>query len=157
MILMPENIFLRLIISISLNFVLGSMNDMSFLTLLSLISIAVPGIAQVFMKVILKFLYLDVLMTEDWLLPLLISENKQYFLDDKKRALNATATNNFDMEDEEEEGEKDHGLNEYFEDSDIGSMQMLVNIGSTLVYLGFISGSFTFYIFLWIISTWLSK
>ena len=154
---MPENIFLRLIISISLNFVLGSMNDMSFLTLLSLISIAVPGIAQVFMKVILKFLYLDVLMTEDWLLPLLISENKQYFLDDKKRALNATATNNFDMEDEEEEGEKDHGLNEYFEDSDIGSMQMLVNIGSTLVYLGFISGSFTFYIFLWIISTWLSK
>ena len=59
-----------------------------------------------------------------------------------------------DMEDEEEEW--DHGLNEYFEDSDIGSMQMLVNIGSTLVYLGFISGSFTFYIILWIISTWFS-
>ncbi len=59
--------------------------------------------------------------------------------------------------DDEEEGEKDHSLNEYFDDSDIGSMQMLVNIGSTLVYLGFISGSFTFYIFLWIISTWLSK
>jgi hypothetical protein len=76
MILMPNNIALRLMISVSLNFVFGSMNDMSFLTLLSLISIAVPGIAQIFMKVILKFLYLDVLMTEDWLLPLLISENK---------------------------------------------------------------------------------
>ena len=141
-------------ISTSLNFVFGSMNDMSFLTLLSLISIAVPGIAQIFMKVILKFLYLDVLMTEDWLLPLLVSENKSYFLD-KKRILNATFSDDFDIDDEEEE-ERDHGLNEYFEDSDIGSMQMLVNIGSTLVYLGFISGSFTFYIILWIISTWFS-
>ena len=56
------------------------------------------------------------------------------------------------MEDEDDE-ERDHGLNEYFEDSDIGSMQMLVNIGSTLVYLGFISGSFAFYTILWIIST----
>ena len=81
MILMPKNIALRLMISFSLNFVFGSMNDMSFLTLLSLISIAVPGIAQIFMNVILKFLYLDVLMTEDWLLPILVSENKNYFLD----------------------------------------------------------------------------
>jgi len=81
MILLPKNIALRLMISVSLNFVFGSMNDMSFLTLLSLISIAVPGIAQIFMKIILKFLYLDVLMTEDWLLPILVSENKNYFLD----------------------------------------------------------------------------
>jgi hypothetical protein len=68
------------------------------------------------------------------------------------RILNATFSDDFDMDDEDEE-ERDHGLNEYFEDSDIGSMQMLVNIGSTLVYLGFISGIFTFYIILWIIST----
>ena len=107
-------------ISVSLNFFFGSMNDMSFLTLLSLISIAIPGIAQIFMKVILKFLYLDVLMTEDWLLPLLVSENKQYYLN-KKRFLNATFSDDFDMEDEEDE-ERDRGLNEYFEDSDIESM-----------------------------------
>ena len=60
---------LRLMISISLNFVWGSMNDMSYLTLLSLISITVPGIAQLITKIILKFLYLDILQTEDWLLP----------------------------------------------------------------------------------------
>jgi hypothetical protein len=110
MILMPNNIALRLMISVSLNFVFGSMNDMSFLTLLSLISIAVPGIAQIFMKVILKFLYLDVLMTEDWLLPLLISENKQYYLD-KKRVLNATFADDFDMDDDEYDEDRDHGLN----------------------------------------------
>jgi hypothetical protein len=61
MILMPKNLALRLMISISLNFIWGSMNDMSFLTLLSLISIAIPGIAQLITKIILKFLYLDVL------------------------------------------------------------------------------------------------
>jgi hypothetical protein len=60
-ILMPKNVALRMIISISLNFVFGSMNDMSFLTLLSLISIMVPGVAQAFPEIILKFLYLDML------------------------------------------------------------------------------------------------
>ena len=61
MILMPKNLALRLMISISLNFIWGSMNDMSFLTLLSLISIMIPGVAQLITKIILKFLYLDVL------------------------------------------------------------------------------------------------
>ena len=60
-IMMPNNIAARMIISFALNFVFGSMNDMSFLTLLSLISITVPGVAQAFPKVILKFLYLDIL------------------------------------------------------------------------------------------------
>jgi hypothetical protein len=45
MILMPKNLALRLMISTSLNFIWGSMNDMSFLTLLSLISIMIPGVA----------------------------------------------------------------------------------------------------------------
>jgi|LauGreDrversion4_2_1035121.scaffolds.fasta_scaffold75116_4 hypothetical protein len=46
MILMPDNIVAKLAISISLNFLWGSMKDMTFLTLLSLISISVPGIAK---------------------------------------------------------------------------------------------------------------
>jgi hypothetical protein len=57
-----------------MNFLWGSMNDMSFLTILSLISISVPGTAQIFQSVILKFLYLDVMMTDDWLLPWLTRE-----------------------------------------------------------------------------------
>jgi hypothetical protein len=74
MILMPKNLALRLVISISLNFIWGSMNDMSFLTLLALISIMVPGFAQLITKIILKFIYLDILQTEDWLLPWLTQE-----------------------------------------------------------------------------------
>jgi hypothetical protein len=40
----PANIALKGLTSISMNFLWGSMNDMSFLTILSLISITVPGI-----------------------------------------------------------------------------------------------------------------
>ncbi len=88
MILMPDNIVAKLAISISLNFLWGSMKDMTFLTLLSLISISVPGIAKQIMKVVLKFLYLDILQTEEWLLPWLISEDPLYY--------------NFEQEEEEE-------------------------------------------------------
>ena len=41
----PANVALKGLTSISMNFLWGSMNDMSFLTILSLISITVPGIA----------------------------------------------------------------------------------------------------------------
>jgi len=41
----PGNVALKGLTSISMNFLWGSMNDMSFLTILSLISITVPGIA----------------------------------------------------------------------------------------------------------------
>lgn len=88
--LLPKNLVARMTISIALNFVWGSMNDMSNLTLLSLISISVPGIAKTFMKILLKFIYLDVLMTDDWLLPLLVSENKAYYgLDENRRILDS--------------------------------------------------------------------
>jgi hypothetical protein len=68
----PANVVLKGLTSISMNFLWGSMNDMSFLTILSLISITVPGIAQIIQAVILKFLYLDILMTDEWLYPLLL-------------------------------------------------------------------------------------
>ena len=41
----PNNVGLRGMTSVSMNFLWGSMNDMSFLTTLSLISISVPGVA----------------------------------------------------------------------------------------------------------------
>jgi len=41
----PNNVGLRGLTSVSMNFLWGSMNDMSFLTVLSLISISVPGVA----------------------------------------------------------------------------------------------------------------
>lgn len=43
--ILPNNVGLRALTSVSMNFLWGSMNDMSFLTILSLISITVPGVA----------------------------------------------------------------------------------------------------------------
>jgi hypothetical protein len=47
----------------------ASLNDLSFLTLLSLISLTVPGLAHSLQQVVLKLLFLDVLLTDQWLLP----------------------------------------------------------------------------------------
>jgi hypothetical protein len=97
----PTNIVLKGFTSVSMNFLWGSMNDMTFLTILSFISITVPGIAQTIQAVILKFLYLDVLMTEDWLYPLILKEEEGLY----------------DTEiPEDEEGEYfiDQGINIYF-------------------------------------------
>ena len=98
----PTNIVLKGLTSVSLNFLWGSMNDMTFLTILSLISITVPGIAQTIQAVILKFLYLDVLMTEDWLYPLILKEEEELYETEIP-------------EDEEEEYFIDKGINIYFE------------------------------------------
>jgi len=83
-----------------MNFLWGSMNDMSFLTILSLISITVPGIAQTIQSIILKFLYLDILMTDEWLYPIILKEEEDFF--EKQTFEN------------EEDVFLDHGINEYF-------------------------------------------
>lgn len=102
----PTNIALKGLTSVSMNFLWGSMNDMSFLTLLSLISITVPGIAQTIQAVILKFLYLDILMTDEWLYPLISKEEEE--LVDKPIP-----------EDEDDDVWIDKAINEYFEQNGI--------------------------------------
>lgn len=47
------------------------LNDISFLTILTLVSLPVPGIAQMIQSVMLNFIYLDILMTDKWLIPLI--------------------------------------------------------------------------------------
>jgi hypothetical protein len=61
---------------------------MSFLTICSLISINVPGIGKILMKGLLNFVYLDLLMTEMWLFPLLFPPKPLGEEDDTKEPLN---------------------------------------------------------------------
>ncbi len=79
------------------------------------------------MTVILKFLYLDILQTDDWLLSYLICENPEYYEDE----------NDGDEDEDAEESvqKRDRALNKYFGEQGIGSMILIVNLGSTLVYL----------------------
>jgi len=47
----------------------GLLNDMSFLTILTMISLSVPGIAKIIQSILMNFVYLDLLQTEKWLIP----------------------------------------------------------------------------------------
>ncbi len=67
--IIPGNIVLKTFMSGALNLIWASLNDLSFLTLLSLISLTVPGLAHSLQQVVLKLLFLDVLLTDQWLLP----------------------------------------------------------------------------------------
>jgi hypothetical protein len=91
----------------------GLLNDMSFLTICSLISINVPGVGKILMNGLLNFIYLDLLMTEMWLFPLL-----------------------FPPKPPGEEDNTEEPLNIYFEENGFQSKALIKNLGSTFVYLG---------------------
>ena len=93
----------------------GLLNDMSFLTICSLISINVPGIGKILMSGLLNFIYLDLLMTDMWLFPLLFPPSPPG---------------------EGEQDDTEEPLNMYFEENGFQSKALIKNLGSTFVYLG---------------------
>lgn len=90
-----------------LNFLWAMLNDLSFLMILSLISINIPGIAQDIATAILSFIYLDIFQTDKWLPQLLYSE--------------------YDDDDE--------ALNLFFEINSYTSKMVVQNLGSTIIFL----------------------
>ncbi len=50
------------------------MNDLSFMTILTLISVDIPGFAQIIQRVLISFIYLDALQTDKWLMPLMFKK-----------------------------------------------------------------------------------
>ncbi|TNV86580.1 hypothetical protein FGO68_gene10524 [Halteria grandinella] len=84
------------------------MNDMSFLMIQTMISINMPGIVQQIQGAMLNFIYMDLLKTDQWLPQLLFSE---------------------------EELEDDEGLNFYFDINGYSSRKIMINLGSTLIFI----------------------
>ena len=91
----------------------GLLNDMSFLTICSMISINVPGIGKMIQSALLNFIYLDVMQTELWLFPLLYPQAESL----------------------ESDLDEDEALNLYFDENGFSSMSLIKNTGSTFVYL----------------------
>ncbi len=52
------------------------MNDISFLTILTLISINVPGLAKIIQGALINFICMDLLQTDRWLTPLLFIDKQ---------------------------------------------------------------------------------
>jgi hypothetical protein len=59
------------------------LDDMSFLTINSYVSMNVPGVAQIISQVLLKFIYFDILYMELWLDKFLALLNIDLNYDDK--------------------------------------------------------------------------
>ena len=81
---------------------------MSFLMILTLISLSVPGIAALINSVMLNLVYVDILQTERWL--------NKWFFDDNQIT------------------EHDTPLNGYFDENGLSSLSSIKCYGSTLVY-----------------------
>ena len=58
------------------------MRDISFLTILSMVSISVPGLASMILAAFLKFIYMDILHTDIWLIPILFPDENYEVNDD---------------------------------------------------------------------------
>lgn len=88
-------------------------NDLSVLMSFAMISIPVPGIASLIQKSILTIIFLDVTMTNQWLVPYLTDKNI----------------------DDEGVSPIDNSHSIYFDTAGFSSSRMLLNLGSTLIYL----------------------
>ena len=70
---------------------------------------SVPGLAQIFMQLFLNLIYVDLLMTDRWLLPFFYKKGE---VDDDTQV-----------------------MNEYFSENGFESMTLVKNLGSTFLYL----------------------
>ena len=86
------------------------LDDLSFLTINTMISISVPGVAQMIQQVLLNLIYFDILYTEKWFPDLLASLKIKLDQEDK-------------------------GLNSFFEENGFDSKLLMKNIGSTFFFL----------------------
>ena len=87
----------------------GYLYDVSFITINTMISMSVPGIAQLIQQVFLNLIYVDLLWAEYWLPQLFTQEG---------------------------EGESNtFGLNRYFEENGFDTQILINNLGSTFVFL----------------------
>jgi hypothetical protein len=66
-------VILNIVLSFIIQWIWSLMTDMSFLTILSLISITVPGVAKIIQSALFGFICMDLLYTDRWLIPLLTS------------------------------------------------------------------------------------
>ncbi|TNV87064.1 hypothetical protein FGO68_gene2250 [Halteria grandinella] len=95
--------------SMFIQYIWSLLNDLSFLTILTLVSMNVPGIVQMIQNVMLNFIYLDILKTDQWFIPLV-----------------------FGVEDEED---TDGGLNSFLEQNGFSSVNSIKNLQSSFIYV----------------------
>ena len=100
---------------------------MSFLTVLTMISLSVPGIAKIVQKILMDFVYLDILQTELWFIPWMFPPGSEVDMQ----------ISQVNEEDEKMESVRrvEEPLNIYFNENGFATKILLKNLGSTTLYL----------------------
>ena len=107
---------------------------MSFLTVLTMISLSVPGIAKIVQKILMDFVYLDILQTERWFIPWMFPPGSEVDMQ----------ISQVNEEDEKMESVRrvEEPLNIYFNENGFATKILLKNLGSTTLYLAILLLSF---------------
>ncbi|TNV87037.1 hypothetical protein FGO68_gene800 [Halteria grandinella] len=121
----PGGIVLNFLLSMFIQFMWGLLNDLSFLTILTLLSVSVPGIAQLIQSTLLNFIYLDILKTDQWFIPWMFQRDSQSALA-KRRML---------QDSDQLDTIEDKGLNDYLDSNGFASTRLIKNLQSTFLYL----------------------
>jgi hypothetical protein len=82
-------------------------------------------------------------MTDDWLLPLLTTEEERF----EEQGSSSDDSDLSTIDDN-----IDRGINKYFDLNGISSMFIIKNLGSTLVFLGFIAFAYVCLLFTFLLS-----
>ncbi|TNV87423.1 hypothetical protein FGO68_gene11617 [Halteria grandinella] len=115
-----------------MQYVWGLLNDLSFLTTLTLISVQIPAIVQVMQSSMLNFIYLDVLKTDQWLIPWIFRNTEPSQQQQNRRLLDTSNITVYDVQSDEEE---DTGLNDYFTNNGYGSTKLIKNLQSAFLFI----------------------
>jgi hypothetical protein len=91
-----------------MQYIFGLLNDISFLISMALISLSLPGLAQTIQSTLLNFIYVDIMQTDAWLLPMMFNST------------------------ELGEGQ---AINPFFDDNGYSSCIFIANLGSTFIYI----------------------
>ncbi|TNV74759.1 hypothetical protein FGO68_gene1900 [Halteria grandinella] len=115
-----------------MQYVWGLLNDLSFLTTLTLISVQIPAIVQVMQSSMLNFIYLDVLKADQWLIPWIFSNSDSSTQISRRQLLEISNLTTSDFSNEEEE---DTGLNDFFTNNGYGSTKLIKNLQSAFLFI----------------------
>ena len=111
-------IFFNVLISYGVQLIWDKMTDISFLTILSLVSINIVGIANVIQTALFGFITLDLLQTDKWMTQLIFSNDQK--------------SENYDFIERE-----NTPLTSSLEENGFSTKNIINNLGSTFVYLVF--------------------
>jgi hypothetical protein len=68
-------LIINLLLSAFVQYLLEFFNDLSFMMILSVIAIDVPGVTKLFQAQLLQLIYLDLFITDQWLVPLIFKNS----------------------------------------------------------------------------------